>query len=353
MNTFIKVEDLGIKTEQNLLSPDFTRNINIRGTKKPPINPFEPIGIGRPLVIRFHTLHVGDLKNGIWNKKQAVLVTSVIKDDVTYEVPPRGIHQIFNNIKDRQTLYPKASNEGTELIYYSKAFDSGRLKFDIEVKADRFNQDVVDDISNTLGQAAGLPVFAPYAPFILAGSQLLKVGGDIINKVIEKIPLLSFPFDISENIGGIRDTTSGYLIGGNPDELYKLKGYKIVQDKMAKGNVYLAKNGRKFKGDIPYIIISIDGRSNQRYDNFKATIASASILKKFYGISENTNVDNIQTMLGLYSDYNYLNKIRDTEKQIKKTKDKKESEGLKKLLEAYKANIKNEDMQNIIKGEKE
>ncbi|MEM9822164.1 MAG: hypothetical protein AAF985_13870 [Bacteroidota bacterium] len=346
MNKFIAPESIGIKTTSNLASP--RTYVRTKKTQKPPVNPFEPIGVGKPLVIRFHTLHVGDLKNGIFNNKQAVLVTSVIKDDVTYEVPPRGVHQIFNHIKDRQTLYPTAANEGTELIYYSKAFDSGRLKFDIEVKADRFNQDVIDDISNTLGSAAGLPVFAPYAPFILAGSQLLKVGGDIINKAIDKVPLLSFPFDISDDIGGIRDTTSGYLIGGNPDELYLFKGYKIVEDKNSKGNVYLAKNGRKYTGNIPYIIVSIDGRSHQRYDNFKATIASASILKKFYGVSQNTNVDNVQTMLTLYNDYQYINKVRDTEKQMDNTTDKDELDRLNKLLDAYKANIQNEDMQKVI-----
>ena len=347
MNTFINPKDLGIKTRRSLLSThNFIRGI--RKVEKPPINSWQPIGIGKPLVVRLHTVHVGDFKNWLLNKKQAIIVTSLIKDDITYEVPPRGVHQIYNRIKDGQTLYPKASVEGTELIYYSSAFDKGKLKFEIEVKANKFDQDIVENISSTLTTAAGLPIFAPFAPFALVGSQLLKIGGDIIDKAIDKQPFLSYGFDIHENLGGLRNSQPGYLIGGNSDELHKLDGYEIVEDRYSNGNVYLAKNSKKYTGPIPYIIISVDGRSNQRYDNFKATIASASILKKFYSISGNTNLDNIQAMLNIYNDYSYINKIRSTQKSIEKTKDESKIQELNALLEAYKANIKNDDMQKLM-----
>lgn len=110
-----------------------------------------------------------------------------------------------------ETLYPKASGEETELIYCFNTFDINRLKVDIEVKADRFNQDIVDDISHTLGTAVQLPVFVLYAPFVIGG-ELLETSGDVINKAIEKIPFLSFPFNISFNISGVKETKSGYYI---------------------------------------------------------------------------------------------------------------------------------------------
>ena len=115
-------------------------------------------------------------------------------------------------------------------------------------------------------------------------------------------------------------------------------------------NIYLAKNGVKYTGDIPYVIISVDGRSNQRYDDFKATVASASILKKFYGVSENTNVDDIQKMIALYNDYSYIEKVRETEKLIDKTEDEQKLKELNEFLKAYKSNIQNEDLQKIISG---
>lgn len=343
MNTIINTENLGITSPKSLINRQKITSVDSNDA-----NPFEPIGIGKPLVIRFHTLHVGELNNGLLNKKQAILVTSVIKDDITYDVPPRGVHQIYTKIRDRQILYPSAANEGTELVYYSKAFDNGKLKFSIEVKADRFNEGIVEDVSNVLGLTSGLPVFAPYAPFILAGSQLIKIGGDIVNKAIDKIPFLSYEFDISENIGGIPNSKSGWLIGGNKEQLSNFKGYEIVYDENAIGNVYLARSAKKYTGDIPYVLLSIDGRSNQRYNNFRATIASASVLKKFYGISETTQVENIQNMINLYNDYTYVKKIKDNEKLIQKTKDEKEKENLNKLLEAYKSNINNEDLRNIV-----
>lgn len=344
MNTVLKVEDLEITSQDKLFTRETPSNLVTDEA-----NQFEPVGIGQPLVVRFHTLHVGDLQNNLLNKKQAILVTSSIKDDITFDTQPKGVHQIYKKIGDGETLYPSAANQGTELIYYSKALDTNKLKFSIEVKADKFKNEIVEDISNILGDASGLPIFAPYAPFILAGSKLIKIGGDIVNKAIDKIPFLTFEFDISINIGGTQDSKSGWLVGLNKNHIDYFKGYEIVPDEYHKGNVYLANNGKRYTGDLPYIILSIDGRNNQRYDSFKSTIASAAILKKFYGVSETTQVDNIQNMIGLYNDYAYVKKIEETEKKILRSKDEKEIENLKKLLEAYKANVNNEDFQKIVK----
>jgi hypothetical protein len=334
MITFYEAEELNLKVTRSL-----TESPAVGATK------FRPIGIGKPLVIRLHTVYVGDLKTGIFNKNQDVLVTSVIKDDITYDVPPFGVHQIFDKSKDKELLYPKAINEGTELIYYTKAFDLNRLLFNIEVKADKFDQDGVDGISKALAGASGLPVFMAYAPYMLVGSQLLKIGGEIANKIAGGAKsILSFTYNISQDVGGLRNTKEGFKIGIDPKHVDKMAGYEIAENPLAENIFYLAKNGKKYDGEIPYVIISLDGADVSRYDNFKATIASASLLKKFYGKSDTTLVDDVQKMISVYNDFNYIDKIGKLNKELKKTTEPEKRKELEELLNAYKKNIVNKDV---------
>ena len=316
------------------------------------MNEFTDLGIGKPLVVRFHTLHVGDLKNGWFNNRQSILITSLIKDDITYGIPSRGVHQVYTKAKDRQTLHPEAIHEGTELIYYSDAFDSGKLKFTIEVQADRFNQEIMDTIGDSLGHASGLPVFAPYAPYLLAGNHLLKAAGNIVNRIMEKIPMVSYSFDVENDLGGSFDTKAGFLIGGNEDELSLLSDQEIMIDSRT-GKVFLGRGGQKYKGDIPYVIISLDGKANIRYKNFKATIASAALLKKFHGLSSETFAGDVQDILLVYNDYSYIQKIKDARDLIGVTNDPQKREDLEKLIEAYKRNVQNKQILKMLEEEQE
>lgn len=306
---------------------------------------FTPIGIGKPLVIRLHSVYVGNLKTGIFSKKQDVLVTSVIKDDITYDAPARGVHQIFDKTKDRELLIPKASNEGTELIYYTKAFDQNRLLIDIEIKANKFNQEITDNVSSLLQSAGGMPIFMAYAPYLLVGSQLIKAGGEISNKVLEKTKsVLSFSYNISQDVGGLRNTESGFKIGIDPENFEKMQGYTIKEVPGMENIFHLEKDNNKYNGDIPYIIISLDGSSQPRYENFKATIASASILKRFYGQTDSAMIDDIKKIMEIYNDFNYIDKIDKLNKEIERTTDQDKKKELEAFVNAYKENIINKDV---------
>lgn len=334
MIKFFSSEELGIDAPT-------TRTVSLVGRT----TTFAPIGIGKPLVIRLHSIYVGNLKTGIFSKKQDVLVTSVIKDDITYDAPARGVHQIFDKTKDRELLIPKASNEGTELIYYTKAFDQNRLLIDIEIKADKFNQEITDGVSDLLKSASGMPVFMAYAPYLLVGSQLIKAGGEISNKVLEKTkPVLSFTYNISQDVGGLRDTESGFKIGIDPKNFDHMKGYTIKEVPGMENIFHLEKDGKKYDGDIPYIIISLDGSSQLRYENFKATIASASILKRFYGQTDSAMIDDIKKIMEVYNDFNYINKIDKLNKELKRTTDPEKKKELEAFVNAYKENILNKDV---------
>lgn len=333
MNQFFKPSDLELYHRTSL-----TRSA------KQTANEFMPIGVGKPLIIRLHTVYVGEMKQGFLNKKDSVLVTSKIKDDTTYEIPAPCVHQVYHEVEDRNTLYPRAGVEGTELIYYSNALEGGVLNIDLEIKADKFKKDIITDVSNGFSQAAGLPIFAPYAPFMLVGQQLLKTAGNVIEKAIDRTPLLRYSFKILYDVGGTTDTTEGLKIGTDDKYQGEFKGYEITPNPDSPGNFYLTKNGQQYDGDAPYIIISLDGRSEERYKDFKATIASAALLKKFYDTEGSTPIGDIQNMLQVYNDFNYVKKYRKIAAKIEQETEPSKKSELSALMEAYRLNIMDQSL---------
>lgn len=306
-------------------------------------NPFKPIGIGKPLVIRFHSIYLGDLKKGLFNSNQDILVTSAIKDDVTFDAAPRAIHQIYRRKDERETLSPSSLNEGTPLIYYSKAFDSELLRITVEIKADRFPAKAFDTVANSLTAAGGIPIFGALSSYLIAGGQIIKSASSILNTLLEGGPILSYKFDILDGVAGLKNTKAGFILGLNTNDKahFKDSGYEIT-DLFDDNQLVLAKDGKKYNGSKPYIIMSIDGSEKTQFESFKPTIASAALLKKFYGIKENSSVDEMMDILQVYNDFKYVRKIKDLSKDLIGASEEKKKE-LNELIEAYKKNIKNSD----------
>ncbi len=331
MINLFSLKEMGIKTRKS------TRNEVLNSA-----NPFLPIGIGKPLTIRLHTLYTGNLKNGLFNNKQSVMLTSQMKDDMTFDAAPRAIHQLYSKVGDRSILFPNAGTEGTSLIYYNKAFDKQLLHVTLDLKASRLNDKAVNNVANALNLAAGIPVFAPYAPYLMAGSQIIKVGNDVVTAIVESSPLMSYSFDIASNLGGLIDSEAGFYIGCSPKHKAKLNGYKMHElDRnqlvlgMSKDIIY--------DGDIPYVIISIDGKSSPEYEAFNTSISSAGLLRRFSGSAENTSSADLHKVLEIYNDYQYTQKIQEINQRIK-TASASDREQLENLRNAYKLNIINPNL---------
>jgi hypothetical protein len=333
MGTLISIEKLGI----GLSTAKSVREVT----------PFKPIGIGKPLIVRIHTLYPGIIEKGLLTGgEKSILVTTRIKDDITSDVPQRSLNHVFKDVKSGKALYATAATQGTELVYYTRAFVDKKLKFNIDIKLDKFNEKMLKDIGGLLSKAAGLPVFAMHAPFVLIGGKLLSLSGDFLNKILNKDSLLTYDFDIYDDIGGLPDSQSGWYIGANKEEMSYFKGCDITVDEG--GNTYLAKDGKEYNGEYPYILCSIDGLKVKRYEGFKLAHASSSLLEQFYGKQEDEkNFKVIEDMISLYNDYEYVKKIRDTEKSMDNNSDE-EKEKSQTLIEAYKANIENEDLRKIL-----
>lgn len=333
MNLFT-TESLGIKS-----------NIRFEESPNSEKNPFKPIGIGKPLVIRFHTVYLGDLKKGIFGSNQDIMVCSAIKDDSTFEAAPRAIHQLFRKKDNRETLSPSAINRGTPLIYYSKAFDKETLNITVEIKADKFPEKVFNNVSNALSLAGGIPIFGALSTYLLAGGQIIKSASSILNTLTEGAPLLTNNFNILDGVAGLKNTKAGFVLGANNGDQTFFKSYEIT-DLNDDNQLVMSKNGKQYLGPKPYIIMSIDGSEKASFKSFSPTIASAALLKKFYGITENSPINEMSEILNVYNDFTYVQKFNKTKKELEDATGERKSE-LEELMKAYEKNIQNADLYKL------
>jgi hypothetical protein len=104
---------------------------------------------------------------------------------------------------------------------------------------------------------------------------------------------------------------------------------------------------RIYQGPAPYLIALLDGTERQDLSNFSQTIASASLLKKFYGSEDKTGqiTTVLQDAMQLYNDSNYRTKAEKIRKQLAGVdKNTEKYESLITLYDAYLKNIQNESL---------
>ncbi len=338
MNNLFSLNEMKIGIDDSL-------KVSIRDIEEN-YNPFQEIGIGKPLVLRLECCYIGDLKNSLFKKRHDVIISSTIKDDVTSNVPTMAIHQIASNKKDNDFIEPSSRSEGTELIYYTDALDSSKLKINIQLKSEKFDKTLTDNISSALYQASSIPIFAATAPYLIVGGKITKIAGSIANKLSARTALLNFDFDIESGLEGKYDDESGFVFGCNIRDRGIFEGYKITRRSYDKNKLYLAKNGSEYKGPAPYVILSVGGKKHSEYSGFKAQSATTSMLNKFYGSEDAGIEDNIVELLQVANDYTYVKKIKALKKERKNASNER-TVTIDSLIDAYVKNIKDTDTFNV------
>ncbi|MBA4853896.1 hypothetical protein [Emticicia sp. BO119] len=314
------------------------------------LNPtFTPIGLGQPLSIEITTVYIGDYKKFLGGKKD-VLIVSGIKNSLTFGASPRAINIKAKNVNERAFLSQSAFDEGTNIVYYTPAVDAEQMVVSFEIMFDNFNTKLFDIISTLATSAAGIPLFSPAAPFLLGGSQLINIGSKLGDAVFSGKPNLSesIPIRFESPIFPPTEPKS-YVLYNEKDkaEFANLK-MALVTDVNTNPQLKLVDktSGDVYNGSASYLIVSLDGGTRQSLEAFAPTLASASILKQFYGASDKIGevTGALQEAMQLYNDSNYKAKGERLKKQMaEKPKDSDEFKKLKNLYEAYAANIQNEN----------
>jgi len=317
-------------------------------------NAFSDIGLGKPLSIEIITSYAGDVPKKILGRRPEVMTVSGVKSHLDYAASARMINHIQARVQDYSYLEIGAFEKGSPIVYYSPALHSGTIFCSFELVADTFGKSFSKTLSRLFAHAGTLPIFAPAAPFLLAGSAASRYTGKALHKIFESKAYLSDDITLRFDTPEIPMSIARQWLVCNQQDQKALMEYKpgLVDGPDGRQHTRLIhrKTGEIYKGKAPYIIASIDGRDRPELESFKSKVASASILERFYGSSNKMNVSlaMLEESLSLYNDFYYMKKIQKLKKSIRVMKKESDQDSeAELLLEAYIKNIQKKEILNI------
>jgi len=321
-----------------------------RGTQIPSdeLVPFEKVGYGRPLTIQIRRVYTGNHPRTLFGRGTGMLVTSAIKSEYSGDARPRAVNFLKENV-DTSTVVtgPTALQQGSRLVFYTPALTDSSLTLTLEMAFDSYDPSTLEAVSGAMTKAAGLPLFAsatlalgPYAVpvgvLLLAGSVGTKIVGDLARGFLDRSAEFSASIDLNLAQPGEKPLTEGFKLVTEQEvseawrDRYRVDPDGVVRDRHT-GDDYL--------GAVPYIVISVDGRENDRYKGFAATAAGAGLMQQYYGVGEQgaQPLEAIISGVSLYSDLKYRNEAQELAKKITAAEKRHDVEGAVKLRQQWEA----------------
>lgn len=274
-------------------------------TPAAPTTGFTPIGIGKPLTIQIRHVYPGKFPEPGLFKKKDIAIFSSLKDYSEFAPATRALNYLKRRSVSREDIKTfDATTNGSPVIAYYPSVMSSSLSLTIEIAVDDFPDTVVSVLSSSISSASKIPLLLPYAGYLFAAESVVRIAGSIGNTLFDS----SAEFTISESInfdlpGGL-NAQADFRLLCHSESL--AANYKYVD-----GTGLISRtNGKRYDGDLPYIVISLNGAVQDDLTGFAATAASAGVLKKFFDISEEgqSSTKDLLDGLALLSDWRYREK---------------------------------------------
>lgn len=311
----------------------------------PLVTEFTPIGPNRPLTILIQHIYTGKYpKGGLFGGGKDLAVVSGVKDYAVFGASSRALNFMKKSIKARSGVTaPSAFEEGTPLISYQSAVVSDSQTITIEGAFDNFPDELVDKVGNALSTAAGIPLFLPWAGYLMAAGAVTKLAGGLADALFDGKPAFSFDETLDFNMPGTQLPTADFRVLA--PNTFNAAGYRFVR-----GKGLLDANNKPYAEDEPYVVISLDGAERPKLADFAPTVASASILKRFFNMRDGAaaSVDAIVDGLKLLSDSKYRLEADELMKKISTLPtDDPQLAGMKERYGALVMNIADERMKPV------
>jgi len=309
------------------------------------IVPFKPIGLGLPLSVIVREVYTGEFpKGGFFGpKKEDMILTSAIKSIATLEAKPRALNYLKKKVPAHSRMErPGASEQGTPHIFYSPALLERSLTLDVTVAFDSFDQEIFEQIGNTFTSAAGIPLFVTQSFYLIAAGAITKLIGKIGEAIFDSTPEFESSDGLDIFLPGSAPLPAGFVLitSDNVDSVdptFRTK-YKVST---AGRVVEVANEAKIYNGDVPYVVISVDGTQDDELKSFTPTAVSAAVMSRFFNIKEGKSVpfELLIEALKLYNDISFRKQIIDLDKKIAAMPDGPAKDELKKKRAALQDNI--------------
>jgi len=191
-----------------------------------------------------------------------------------------------------------------------------------------------------MSTAAAIPVFLPYSTYLFSAGVVTNLIGSVGEMAFD----CNADFSTSESIDiwlpGSVPVPSGFaLISDDNVDRYDatfLEDYHVD----GTGRVVDA-SGKPYAGDVPYIVVSLDGSPHDELSSFAPTAASAAVLSRFFGVADK-QTESFELMaegIKLYNDYTYRKQVDELDAKIASLPEGEEKEALVKKRDALAKNI--------------
>jgi hypothetical protein len=285
---------------------------------------FEPIGIGKPLTIEFRHVYTGKYPvANFFDPDQDMMITSAMKSIATFNAAPRALNFVQRDVtaKTNTANFP-ATQDGTPLIHYTPALLEGASVLTLELDFDEFPDQFFNMVSSAFTQAAGVPVFLSYSAYLLAAGTITRILSDVGNRLLDREPAFkaTVPLDFGRP-GRIEPIADFRLVVEDDVDPNFLREYGVGPE-----GVLQDKDGNRYDGDIPYVVISLDGRKVKAYEEFTPTAASSVLLQRFYGLRENQEkpLGELMEALKLYNDWKFRQRADTAADELKEIEERGE-----------------------------
>ncbi|MFG1422733.1 hypothetical protein [Roseixanthobacter liquoris] len=263
--------------------------------------PFVPIGKGLPLTVLIRHVYTGQYPDpNVFGRNGDIAVVSGVRDFDVFNAASRALNFIQQSVPPCSHLTtPSAFTDGTPLVAYSPAVLADSITLTIELAAARFPQGFVKSLSGAFTALAGIPMLMPYAGWLLGSGQITKLAGDIGHALMDG-PVFTKTEQLDFEWPGTEQAVADFRVISRPEFRADLFKYKD-----GRGLVDL--DDQAYRGEQPYVIVSLDGRRNDKYAKFAPTLASAAVLERFFQVKEGQQaaIDTLIEGMRLASDLKY------------------------------------------------
>ena len=300
--------------------------------------PFEGIGPGKPLAIELRHVYTGDKPKGsVFDRTKDILVTSAMKSLATYNAAPRAVNFMQKSVRSKHRISnAAATEEGTPLVHYTPALTERNTVLTIEFGFDEFPNEIFDTVGGAFTQAAGIPLFVSASTYLLAAGAITKLIGTIGSRVFDRKPVFKATEALEFERAGASIPQADFRVITE-----EAVSPAMLQNLQPSANGLVDQDGKPYEGDIPYVIISLDGREYDEYKEFTPTAASAAVLDKFYAIREGQEqgLSPLIDALKLFNDWKFRRQADDVAAELEGLD--KESEEYAKKKKEYDSLVKN------------